>query len=96
MNRNTVFLGNSYKTSLVLFLLLFLSCKTEKKQDEEHAYTNALIDETSPYLLQHAHNPVNWVESGGLGRGGEARQIGHCEYWVFILSLVPCDGGGNI
>ncbi|MEP3207781.1 MAG: thioredoxin domain-containing protein [Maribacter sp.] len=25
-----------------------------------HAYTNALIHETSPYLLQHAHNPVNW------------------------------------
>lgn len=24
-------------------------------------YTNALSDETSPYLLQHAHNPVNWV-----------------------------------
>jgi uncharacterized protein YyaL (SSP411 family) len=22
---------------------------------------NALIHETSPYLLQHAHNPVNWV-----------------------------------
>ncbi len=21
---------------------------------------NRLIDETSPYLLQHAHNPVNW------------------------------------
>ncbi len=28
---------------------------------EEHRYTNALIDETSPYLLQHAHNPVNWL-----------------------------------
>ncbi|GAA4279865.1 thioredoxin domain-containing protein [Gaetbulibacter aestuarii] len=26
---------------------------------EEHP-TNALIHETSPYLLQHAHNPVNW------------------------------------
>ena len=26
-----------------------------------HKYTNALIDETSPYLLQHAHNPVDWV-----------------------------------
>ena len=25
-----------------------------------HPFTNALIDETSPYLLQHAHNPVNW------------------------------------
>lgn len=23
-------------------------------------YTNSLIKETSPYLLQHAHNPVNW------------------------------------
>ena len=24
------------------------------------SHTNALIHETSPYLLQHAHNPVNW------------------------------------
>lgn len=23
-------------------------------------HTNQLIEETSPYLLQHAHNPVNW------------------------------------
>lgn len=27
---------------------------------ETHAYTNDLIHETSPYLLQHAHNPVDW------------------------------------
>lgn len=26
----------------------------------KHKYTNHLIDETSPYLLQHAHNPVDW------------------------------------
>jgi uncharacterized protein YyaL (SSP411 family) len=26
----------------------------------DHQHTNALINETSPYLLQHAHNPVNW------------------------------------
>jgi len=25
-----------------------------------HKFTNKLIHETSPYLLQHAHNPVNW------------------------------------
>ncbi len=25
-----------------------------------HKHTNRLIDETSPYLLQHAHNPVDW------------------------------------
>ena len=23
-------------------------------------YENKLINETSPYLLQHAHNPVDW------------------------------------
>ena len=27
-------------------------------------YTNRLIDATSPYLLQHAHNPVDWNEWG--------------------------------
>jgi len=27
---------------------------------EQHKYTNDLINETSPYLLQHAHNPVDW------------------------------------
>ena len=25
-----------------------------------HDYTNSLVHEKSPYLLQHAHNPVNW------------------------------------
>jgi uncharacterized protein YyaL (SSP411 family) len=25
-----------------------------------HEHTNRLIDESSPYLLQHAHNPVDW------------------------------------
>jgi uncharacterized protein YyaL (SSP411 family) len=27
---------------------------------QEYKYTNSLIKETSPYLLQHAHNPVDW------------------------------------
>jgi uncharacterized protein len=27
-------------------------------------FTNQLISETSPYLLQHAHNPVNWFAWG--------------------------------
>ncbi len=27
-------------------------------------YTNALINEKSPYLRQHAHNPVNWLPWG--------------------------------
>lgn len=37
----------------------------EKMHDQtEHKHTNALINETSPYLLQHAHNPVNWYPWG--------------------------------
>ena len=30
----------------------------------DHAHTNRLIHETSPYLLQHAHNPVDWYAWG--------------------------------
>jgi len=29
-------------------------------------HTNALIDEKSPYLRQHAHNPVNWLPWGEI------------------------------
>jgi uncharacterized protein YyaL (SSP411 family) len=30
----------------------------------EHEFTNHLIHESSPYLLQHAHNPVDWYPWG--------------------------------
>jgi uncharacterized protein YyaL (SSP411 family) len=30
----------------------------------DHPHTNRLIHETSPYLLQHAHNPVMWYAWG--------------------------------
>ncbi len=30
----------------------------------EAAHGNRLIHETSPYLLQHAYNPVNWYAWG--------------------------------
>ncbi len=29
-----------------------------------HKHTNRLAEATSPYLLQHAHNPVDWYEWG--------------------------------
>lgn len=32
--------------------------------EEQYKYTNHLIHESSPYLLQHAHNPVNWYPWG--------------------------------
>lgn len=33
-------------------------------RDTTPKHTNALIREKSPYLLQHAHNPVNWLPWG--------------------------------
>jgi hypothetical protein len=30
----------------------------------DHKHTNNLINETSPYLVQHAHNPVDWYPWG--------------------------------
>jgi uncharacterized protein len=33
-------------------------------QNEVHKFTNRLINETSPYLRQHAHNPVDWFAWG--------------------------------
>lgn len=33
-------------------------------QDGTPKYTNRLINETSPYLLQHTHNPVDWYAWG--------------------------------
>ncbi len=46
---------------LFFFSLLLLSCKRDTNDKElNHKFTNALINETSPYLLQHAHNPVDW------------------------------------
>ena len=37
---------------------------TDAPTEEKFEYTNELADETSPYLLQHAHNPVNWKPWG--------------------------------
>jgi len=31
---------------------------------ERHTHTNRLVNEKSPYLLQHAHNPVDWYPWG--------------------------------
>ena len=46
---------------LLIFLLLFLNCKQKATSEmPKHKFTNSLINETSPYLLQHAHNPVDW------------------------------------
>lgn len=45
-------------------------------------FTNQLINETSPYLLQHAHNPVDWYPWGA-----EALQRAKDENKVILVSI---------
>lgn len=52
----------------------------ETGQDKKHS--NALAKETSPYLLKHAHNPVNWY-----GWGEEALQLAKKEKKLIFLSI---------
>jgi len=58
---------------LIISGIIFASCgnkdpqsKVSEKREETsvHKFTNHLIDETSPYLQQHAHNPVDWYPWG--------------------------------
>src|SRR5688572_15194529 len=48
----------------------------------EHKHTNKLINETSPYLRQHAHNPVDWYPWGE-----EAFAIARAESKPVLLSI---------
>ena len=76
---------------LLLFLLSFniISC-AQKHPDKKNAthsedpplYTNALIHESSPYLLQHAHNPVNWYPWGT-----EALEKAKNEHKMLLISI---------
>jgi len=52
-----------YRFIVLLTIIAFIfSCKSQTNENmaQEYKNTNDLINETSPYLLQHAHNPVNW------------------------------------
>ncbi len=57
-------------TSVLLFYILVLtSCGQSREKNDTmkstgFKFTNQLIHESSPYLLQHAHNPVNWYPWG--------------------------------
>lgn len=73
------------------FICLTSSCQQNDNNSDEkakstmentHKHTNALINETSPYLLQHAHNPVNWH-----AWGEEAIQKAKDENKLILVSI---------
>lgn len=58
---------------ILSFFICMIACKSPNGQNNnqqnndnhgDHEYTNHLIHESSPYLLQHAHNPVDWYPWG--------------------------------
>ena len=48
----------------LLVALTLLPLSTTAESTVAHSHTNRLAQEKSPYLLQHAHNPVNWFPWG--------------------------------
>jgi hypothetical protein len=69
-------LGVSFAVPIIVFGLT--ACKPEPTKSQiksfvttnpsapvQHAHTNRLAREKSPYLLQHQHNPVDWQPWGG-------------------------------
>ena len=49
---------------LLLVLAIGFQCNTSMKNTQGNKKANNLINESSPYLLQHAYNPVNWYPWG--------------------------------
>lgn len=59
------------KLLITIFTLLIVSyscgqsyVNKNEQQKNIYKFTNELINESSPYLLKHAHNPVNWYPWG--------------------------------
>ena len=73
-----------YLLIIILFINI-ISCKKQneiKMQESKNKYTNKLITETSPYLLQHAHNPVNW-----MAWNNETLELAKKENKLLIISI---------
>ena len=82
---------------LILLILLLVFAFLESRPSEETSmqptrnsaaepeFTNQLIHETSPYLRQHAHNPVELVPlgAGSPGQGQAGRQADSAQHRLF-------------
>ena len=57
---------------------------------------NRLINETSPYLVQHANNPVDWYPWGeeALQKARAGGQAHLPQHRLLRLPLVPRHGAG--
>ncbi|MFC1585147.1 thioredoxin domain-containing protein [Fibrobacterota bacterium] len=68
--------------SIIAMTLVSSSHTSAKKMPEDPLFTNRLAGESSPYLLAHAHNPVNWYPWGE-----DALQKARDENKMLIISI---------
>jgi uncharacterized protein YyaL (SSP411 family) len=66
----------------VFLIILQVTPGAVSSSDDHHRYTNRLVHEKSPYLLQHAHNPVDWFPWGE-----EAFEKARIENRLIFLSI---------
>ena len=82
----SVIMKNIYSIVFVYLFSIASFALTQNKptsmNPQKHKYTNQLIHESSPYLLQHAHNPVNWYPWGE-----EALEKARKENKLIIISV---------
>ena len=61
-------ISSAVLTIILGLVLVFIKVRmgdfNMKVKMDKRKYTNRLINESSPYLLQHAHNPVDWYPWG--------------------------------
>lgn len=80
---SSLIISTTRSVTLFVVLSIFLMCKTNSQDTSaNHEHTNALINESSPYLLQHAHNPVDWQPWGP-----EALEQAERENKLLIVSI---------
>jgi uncharacterized protein YyaL (SSP411 family) len=67
---------------VILPLIMAPSCGPQSDNSMLQKHTNRLIEESSPYLLQHAHNPVDWYPWGD-----EAFEKARLENKLVLISI---------
>ncbi len=78
--KNITWLVRSLRLIALIISLLTLNSCNEMKSDQSKS--NYLIHESSPYLLQHAYNPVDWYPWGE-----EALKKARAEDKMIIISI---------
>jgi hypothetical protein len=54
----------NFRKKLLVCACLAMPLMGMAESHVSHSHTNRLANEKSPYLLQHAHNPVDWFPWG--------------------------------